>query len=95
MGINPTGIQEVGSGFASGTQLISRATRIVKLYVPGRKFAKNGFLQYENGTTQHKFFDYHFIIYAYSNYSTVDSGPGAFNVGRMNDCFIEMHYKDA
>lgn len=94
-GINPSGIQTVGSGFATGTETISRTSRIVKMYVPGRKFTRNGILQYENGTPQTKFFDYHFVLYAYSNFSTVDSGPTAFNVGRLNDCFIKMHYKDA
>jgi hypothetical protein len=34
MGINPSGVQTVGSGFAEGTQQISRATRIVKFYIP-------------------------------------------------------------
>jgi len=94
-GVIPTGLQQVGSGFATGTPSQSRATRIVKFYIPGSKFTKTRVLQYENMSGQVKFFDYHFMIYAYSNYSTVDSGPGAFNVGRMNDCFIKMHYKDA
>jgi len=95
IGVNPQGVQEIGSGFALGQPTLSRATRIVKFFIPGTKFVKNRILQYENGTTQVKFFDYHFMIYAYSNYSTVDSGPGAYNVGRLNDCFIKMHYKDA
>ena len=95
IGINPSGVQTVGSGFTQGTQQISRATRIVKFYIPGSKFTKNRIIQYENGLPQVKFFDYHFMIYAYSNFSTVDSGPGAFNVGRLNDCFIKMYYKDA
>ena len=47
-GINSTGVQTVGSGFAEGTPLISRATRIVKFYIPGLKFTKNRILQYEN-----------------------------------------------
>jgi len=95
MGIDPSGIQTVGSGFATGTQQVSRATRIVKFYIPGSKFTKNRILQYENGLPQVKFFDYHFMIYAYSNYSTIGPGTGAFNVGRLNDCFIKMYYKDA
>jgi len=94
-GVIPTGLQQIGSGFATGTPSQSRATRIVKFYIPGNKFAKNRVIQYENSSTQIKFFDYHFMIYAYSNFSTVDSGPGAFNVGRLNDCFIKMFYKDA
>jgi len=90
-GNTPNLIQEIGSGFQVGTNTVSRATRIVKFFVPGRKFTRNGILQYEGGTTQPKFFDYHFIIYAYSNFSTVET----FNVGRLNDCFIKIHYKDA
>jgi len=94
-GIDSTGVQTVGSGFATGTPTVSRASKIVKFFIPGRKFVRNCHLQYENGTTQTKFFDYHLILYAYSNFSTVDSGVGAFNVGRLNDCYIKMHYKDA
>jgi len=68
-GVQPTGLQQVGSGFATGTPTLSRATRIVKFYVPGKKFTKNRVIQYENQGTQIKFFDYHFMIYAYSNFS--------------------------
>ena len=90
-GNTPNLIQEIGSGYQVGTDVISRATKIVKFYIPGKKFTRNGILQYENGTSQTKFFDYHFMIYAYSNFSTTE----VFNVGRLNDCFIKMHYKDA
>jgi len=93
-GNNASGIQTIGSGFQTGTNTISRATRIVKFYIPGNKFTKNRIIQYENGSTQIKFFDYHFMIYAYSNFSTVDSGL-VNKVGRLNDCFIKMFYKDA
>jgi len=37
---------------------------------------------------------YHFMIYAHSNFSTTEVF-GGFNVGRMNDCHIKMHYEDA
>ena len=87
-GIQPTGIQQVDSGFATGTQQISRATKIVKFYIPGTKFKKSGILQYENNTTQLKFFDYHFMIYAYSNWDTRAEATAYF-VGRMNDCHIK------
>ena len=81
----------MGSGFQVGTNVISRATRIVKFFIPGKKCTRSGILQFENGTAQPKFFDYHFMIYAYNNFSTTE----VFNVGRMNDCFIKLHYKDA
>ena len=72
--IVPSGAQMPGSRYVSNgnfrhTQ--SRVTRIVKFFIPGKKFSRNGVLQYENGTNQVKFFDYHFIFYAYSNYSTM------------------------
>ena len=39
--------------------MISRATKIVKMYVPGTKFGRNGTLKYEDLSTTHlKFFDY-------------------------------------
>lgn len=90
-GLNASGIQEIGSGFASGTALISRATKIVKLWVPANKLIKGNVLTYENGSTQPKFYDYHLIYYAYSNYSTTTS----FYVGRVNDEVIQLYYKDA
>jgi hypothetical protein len=37
-GIKPDLIQTSGSGYATGTPLISRATRIVSMYIPGKKF---------------------------------------------------------
>jgi len=94
-GNTPSGVQAVGSGFQVGPNTISRATRIVKFYIPGKKFTRNGILQYEKGSSQLKFFDYHFMIYACSNFSTVDTPALAYNVGRLNDCFVKMYYKDA
>jgi len=94
-GMFASGIQAVCSVIASGTIGLSRATRIVKFWIPGNKFTKNRIIQYENGGTQVKFFDYHFCIYAYSNFSTVDAPPIVYNIARLNDCFIKMHYKDA
>jgi len=93
-GVQPTGLQQVGSGFASVTPIQSRVTRIVKFFIPGQKFTKSGVIQYENQGTQVKFFDRHFMLYAYSNFST-DTVPAAYFVGRMNNCFIKMYYKDA
>ena len=61
--------------------------------IPGAKFGKGGVVQYENGSPQTKFFDYHLLFFAYSNYSTA-SALG-FNVARINDAFAKMRYKDA
>jgi hypothetical protein len=93
-GMDADGIQTIGGGFAEGIPTISRATRIVKLWVSANKLVKGKTLTYESGTSQPKFYDYHLIYYSYSNYSTT-STLGAFNVGRINDEVIQLYYKDA
>jgi len=92
-GMNPSGVQEIGSGYTIGVPLISRASKIVKLWVPGNKLIKGKTLTYESGTSQPKFYDYHLIYYAYSNYST--SSGLSYYVGRVNDEVIQLYYKDA
>ncbi|AXQ66252.1 MAG: putative capsid protein [Cressdnaviricota sp.] len=89
------GTPAAGSGLNTATesqQLLSRATRIVKVWIPGQKIIKSGIFTYENNSNQPKFFDYHAILYAYSNYST---NQDVWYVGRLNDMVIQMYYKDA
>lgn len=71
----------------------SRATRIVRMYIPGGKIARNGLIKYENGGTSQKFFDYHVLCYAYSNFST--SEALGFNVGAVSTYVKQMFYTDA
>lgn len=84
------------AGFNEATgasTVLSRATKIVKIYIPGRKFFKNGVAKYENASTsQVKFFDYHLVLYAYSNYST---NQDVWYVSRVNDYIKTMYYTDA
>lgn len=73
--------------------VISRATRIVRVWIPGSKLTKNGKLQYEDAsTTQVKFYDYNLVLYAYSNYSTLQD---IFYVSRVNDYIKTLYYTDA
>jgi len=82
----------VGEGNNTNSQLVSsRATRIVKMWIPGTKFGKGGRIQYENGTEQVKFFDYRVCVYAYSNYSTLQD---VYYVGRLNDYVKQIFFKD-
>lgn len=77
---------------------LTRATTIKKMWIPGEKFASGGFIQYENGGTRQKFFDYHVAVYAYANYSTALTAtipPLPWNVGRVNEFLSKMYYKDA
>lgn len=105
--INPTaGTAEAGSGVQNAgieyttyanMQALSRSTKIIKLWLPGKKFVKSGVVTYEDGTSQPKFFDYHVLLYAYSNYTTGEytiPGTGWF-VGRVNDFISQMYFKDA
>ena len=96
MAIQASGAQTVGSGFTQGgtEHVQSRATRIFSVSIPGAKFMKRGIIQYENGSSQPKFYDYHLCFFAYSNYSTVD-GSVAYNVARVNDAFTKLYYTDA
>ena len=94
---NPIGVG-AGTDYVIGTNelpasTLSRATRLFKIWIPGKKLVRNGVLTYENQSSQPKFFDYHAVIYAYSNYST--SNVLGWHVGRVNDAFIKMYYKDA
>lgn len=75
-----------------GKASTSRATRIVRMWIPGTRFTKSGIITYENGTNDPKFFDYHVVCYAYSNYSTAQD---IWNVGRVNEFLARMYYKDA
>jgi len=61
MSIQASGVQTVGSGLTQGgtEHVQSRATKIFKISIPGKRFVKGGVLQYENGSSQPKFYDYH------------------------------------
>lgn len=73
-------------------QTMSRATRIVKLWIKGSKFVRSGVITYDNGGFQPKFFDYHVVLYSYSNYST---SQDLYYTGRVNDYISTLYYKDA
>lgn len=96
LSLNGSGIDggtDTGAFVTENAFLLSRATKIVKLYIPGSKIKKNRKIVYENSSTQPKFFDYQVILYAYSNYST--STTEAWNVGRLNDYIRTLYYTDS
>ena len=76
----------------SSSMVLSRATKIVKIWIPGTKFNKSGKMVYENGTSQPKFFDYRLICFAYANWSTSDAL--GYNVGRLNDCVRQIAFTE-
>jgi len=86
----------IGSGIvyesAGTTAALSRATKIVRMWIPGSKFSRSGKITYVNSGYDPKFFDYHVVCYAYSNYSTAQD---VYYVGRVNEFISRMYYKDA
>lgn len=68
-------------------------TRTFKAWIPGSKICRGGHLQYENGSSTPKFFDYRLAICVYDWYGTPDAI--ANNVGRLNELYCKMYFKDA
>lgn len=82
------------SGFSDQSlayETFSRTTKIIKAWIPGNKIVKGGVLTYEDGTENPKFYDYKVVLYAYSNYTTLQD---VWYCGRLNDYIAIMHYKD-
>jgi len=84
--ITPEGV------FYGGLPAMSRATKIIKINLPGKLFGRGGQVQYDNNSTSVKFFDYTVQIYAYSNILTAQD---IWYVGRVNDYIKVMTFKDA
>jgi len=91
IGIPSTGINSLNDG-SGHHEVISRATKIVRMWIPGSKFSRSGKITYVNSGSDPKFFDYHVVCYAYSNYSTAQD---VYYVGRVNEFISRMYYKDA
>lgn len=69
-----------------------QGTKIIKMWIPGRKFGRGGNVIYEDGSSQPKFFDYRICIVSYDWYGT----PQDVNaVGRINEIFSKIYFKDA
>lgn len=81
------------TGVPVGTVPGIAGTRIVNIWVPGKKFGSKGTVRYENGsTTQVKFFDYRICAVAYDWYGT----PQDVNsVGLINEGYVKLYFKDA
>lgn len=70
-----------------------QATRAWQMWIPGRKFGRNGNITYENASTsQVKFYDYRIVILAYDWYGTPQD---INNVGKINEMYCKLYFKDA
>lgn len=90
----PTGVQTLPpTGITTGSVIGITGNKILSMYVPGKKFGRDGVVTYENlSNTQIKFYDYRLCCVAYDWYGT----PQDVNdVGFINDGFVKVYFKDA
>lgn len=69
-----------------------QGTKIIKMWIPGRKFGRGGNVIYEDGGSVPKFFDYRLVVMAYDWYGTPQD---VNNVGIGNEIFSKLYFKDA
>jgi len=83
----------VTTGLGTTTSIGTGGTRIVTMWVPGKKFGRGGVVQYENQSpSQVKFFDYRLCAVAYDWYGTPQD---VNNVGFVNEGYTKLYFKDA
>lgn len=95
--ISAANVAASGAEALNGAPLIATAggqgTRTFKMWIPGTRFARDGNIQYENGSaTQVKFYDYRLCIVVYDWYGTPQD---VNNVGRINELYSKTYFKDA
>lgn len=67
--------------------------RILKFWIPGKRFGKGGVITYEtDGGQAVKFYDYKWVSVAYDWYGTPQDTN---NVGVINEMYNRLYYKDA
>lgn len=85
-GVGATGVPTGGTAAGNGTKLIS-------MWVPGAKFGRGGVVQYHSDSTADlKFFDYRLAVVAYDWFGTPQDNN---EVGRINELFTKLYFKDA
>lgn len=87
--VSATGVPNTDNG---ATQIGGIATRIVDMWIPGKKVRKNGVIQYENNSSQPKFYDYRLIAMAYDWFGTPQD---LNNVGAVSEGFCKIYFRDA
>lgn len=70
-----------------------QGTRAVSIWVPGKKFGRGGVIKYENtSSTQVKFYDYRWVVMAYDWFGTLQDTN---QVGKLNEAYVKLYFKDA
>lgn len=98
---NPTAAQASGIDGApeelevAGLYNAGMGTKLFKLWIPGRKFGRNGTVIYENNGVNTKFFDYVPVIMVYDWFGTPSSDLVSNTVGRINSLYSKIYFQDA
>lgn len=71
------------------------ATRTFKAWIPGSKLTRGGHLVYENGSSTPKFFDYRLAICVYDWFGSPSGDLVDTFVGRLNEMYTKIYFKDA
>lgn len=89
-----TSVLANGVGYMdSAAPRVTTGQKIIKMWIPGYKLARNGQIQFENASqTQVKHFDYRIVVLAYDWYGTPQD---ANNVGKINEMYTKVYFKDA
>lgn len=87
----PIAVAATGSAIGA-TDVAGIATRVVTCSIPGRKFGRKGKITFENGSSQVKFYDYVPLFVCYDWYGTPQD---VNNVGRINELYSKIYFKDA
>lgn len=81
------------TGIPTGGTFSGISSKVLSMWIPGKRFGKNGEIRYENGSAgQIKFYDYRLVFVAYDWFGTPQD---ANNVGRINELFTKLYFKDA
>lgn len=87
-----TGVSSVLTGTTSSASVTGIATRTFKMWIPGSKFGRQGVMQYENNSSQIKFYDYRIVFVVYDWFGTPQD---VNNVGQINELYTKLYFKDA
>lgn len=86
-------VNAAGEATATSARPGITGNRIINAWIPGRKFGPRGTITYEDASqTQVKFYDYRFVVLAYDWFGTPQD---VNNVGRVNEFYSMLYYKDA
>lgn len=95
--VTSAGVPIEAPQLVTGNAAAGIGSKLFTISIPGKKFFRGGRVRYEDqSATQVKFYDFHIMIMTYDWFGTPDDILGVFNdVGRLNEMYCKVYYKDA